>query len=252
MDERVAGTRSRHRQTAAEQLVVRYQAILDQVVSAALAGLTPPPGARVHTGLGLFANFLKRNVIEIAGCVAVTSTCQWIVAVTRIRRAIIDVVARMDAHPESHCAAEEVWQQRATEGRGCRRQRCHRRARHSRVDPWTRERRLRRSVWGCSTHKRRYGRAGPDAGCGLIRQFDSLRPAGAAYHGAHRCAVSDRSSRELYELSDCTRYRRGGADRAGDPLSNLFLPSARCLRRSEYQLSDRPHILVGQLDGTGA
>src|SRR6266581_9246256 len=159
MDERVAGTRSRHRQTAAEQLVVRYQAIFDQVVSAALAGLAPPPGARVHTGLGLFANFLKRSVIEMAGYVAVTSTCQWIVAVTRIRRAIIDVVARMDAHPESHCAAEDVWQQRATEGLGCRRQRRHRRAGHIRVDPCTQERRLRRSPWGCSTYKCRYDRA---------------------------------------------------------------------------------------------
>src|SRR5882672_1356038 len=196
--------------------------------------------------------FLKRGVIKMAGNAAVTSTCQWIVAITRIRRTIIDVVARMDAHSESHCAAEDVWQQRATEGRGCRRQRCHRRAGPIRADPCTQECRLRRSVWRCSTHKRRYGRAGPDAGCDLIRQLDSLRPAGAAYHGAHRCAVSDRSSRELYELSDCTRCRRGGADRAGDPLSNLFLPSARCFRRSEYQLSDRPHILVGQLDGTGA
>src|SRR5258705_9466422 len=51
MDERTAGTRSRHRQTAAEQLVVRYQAIFDQVASAALASLAPPPGGRIHTGL---------------------------------------------------------------------------------------------------------------------------------------------------------------------------------------------------------
>ena len=54
--------------------------------------------------------FLKRGVIKMAGNAAVTSTCQWIVAITRIRRTIIDVVARMDAHSESHCAAEDVWQ----------------------------------------------------------------------------------------------------------------------------------------------
>src|SRR5712691_12672889 len=102
---------------------------------------------------------LKRGVIKMAGNASVTSTCQWIVAVTRIRRAIIDVVARMDTHPESHGAAEDVWQQRPTEGCGCRRQRCHRRAGHIRADPCTQERRLRRSLWGCSTHKRRYGRA---------------------------------------------------------------------------------------------
>src|SRR6267143_1182446 len=39
--------------------------------------------------------FLKRGVIKTAGNAAVTSTCQWIVAITRIRRTIIDVVARM-------------------------------------------------------------------------------------------------------------------------------------------------------------
>ena len=86
-------------------------------------------------------------------------------------------------------------------------------------------------------------------GDGVLWQHHAVRLAGAAHHGPQGRAVPDRGAGELHQLSDRPRHRRGGADLARDPLSDLFRQRRRRDGRRQYLLPHRAHLLARQHDG---